>query len=258
MHRSRFLLLASIVVLAAVVRVAPYLIANLGLADAAVFSRAFDKQVVTRAIASMGVTDADEFAAVLWNFSPITALFLFGGAYISDRRWAYIAPLAAMFVSDVGIGLLRGDMSQGLHPIIPAMYGSYLVIAWMGIQLRKIRSNLPGAGQQPEDGSRARRWQATLLYLAAVAGSGIAGEVVFFAVTNFATWVVQTGYYPHTPAGLVTCYLAGIPFFKHALISTPVFAVALFGGCALAENWFPALKPNTLEAARQSQPVATA
>src|SRR5450755_4766819 len=101
MPKPRFLLLTALILLAATVRVTPYVLENLGL------------------------TDVTQFAAFLWNFSPLTALFLLGGASFAQRRWAYLAPLAAIFLSDVAIGLLRHDMSQGLHEGIPAIYGSY-------------------------------------------------------------------------------------------------------------------------------------
>lgn len=244
MHKHRFLFLASFIILAALVRLAPWALADMGLTDTVLFERAFDKEVVNRAISGMGLTEAAQFAVVLWNASPLTALFLFVGARFTERRWAYIAPLAAIFLSDIGIGLLRRDMSQGLHAGIPAIYGSYLVIVWLGTQVRKIHDHFSRAGSGADQGATIPRWQAALISLAAAAGAGIAGEVVFYIVTNFATWVVQTGYYPHTTAGLVQCYAAGIPFFKHAVSSTPVFAVALFGGSALVESWFPVLKPN--------------
>jgi hypothetical protein len=230
MQKPRFLLLASIIVLAVSVRVAPYI------------------------LGVMGLTDVKQFAAFLWNFSPITALFLFGGAQFTQRRWAYLAPLAAIFISDVLIGLLLKDMSMGLHAGIPAIYGSYLVIVFLGTLLRKLQTYL-SSSTPLANGSPAPRWQTELLLLAAAAGSGIVGEMVFFAVTNFATWVIQTGYYPHTFAGLVQCYAAGIPFFKHAVTSTSIFTVALFGGVALAESWYPALKANSFAPAEPQQSV---
>ena len=231
MQKRRFLLFGSIIILAILVRVTPYVL---------------DK---------LGMTDVRQVAAFLWNFSPITALFLFGGAQFAQRRWAYPAPLVAIFISDVTIGILLKDMSQGLHPIIPAIYGSYLVIVWLGTQLRKMQEKLSSTAERPAVAAPGQRWRAELLFLLAVAGSGIAGEFVFFVVTNFATWVVQTGYYPHTADGLIQCYVAAIPFFKHAVTSTPVFAVALFGGSALAESWFPALKQNSLVPAETKQSV---
>ena len=35
-----------------------------------------------------------------------------------------------MLFSDVAIGLFLGDMSMGLHLIIPVIYGSYALIIW--------------------------------------------------------------------------------------------------------------------------------
>lgn len=38
------------------------------------------------------------------NFAPITAVALFGGAYFHDRRLAFLVPLCALFLSDLVIG----------------------------------------------------------------------------------------------------------------------------------------------------------
>ena len=48
------------------------------------------------------------------NFSPIEAVALFGGAYFAKRHWALLVPLAAMFLSDLVLGLLRRAAAQ-LH-----------------------------------------------------------------------------------------------------------------------------------------------
>ena len=42
------------------------------------------------------------------NFTPIGAVALFGGACLADKRLAFLVPLAAMFLSDLVIGLHRG------------------------------------------------------------------------------------------------------------------------------------------------------
>ena len=44
------------------------------------------------------------------NFSPIEAVALFGGAYFAKRHWALLVPLAAMFLSDIALGLLNGGI----------------------------------------------------------------------------------------------------------------------------------------------------
>src|SRR5260370_4744902 len=80
------------------------------------------------------------------NFTPIGAMALFGGACFADRRIAFIVPLAAMLLSDLAIGLLSGDMSLGLHRLIPAVYGTFGLIVFLGFWLRKRRTVLPVAG----------------------------------------------------------------------------------------------------------------
>ena len=48
--------------------------------------------------------------------------------------------------------------------------------------------------------------------------------------------------YPHDLTGLVTCYTAALPFFKHSLIGMAVYSTAMFGGFALLEQRVPALQ----------------
>ena len=50
------------------------------------------------------------------------------------------------------------------------------------------------------------------------------------------------GLYPKTGAGLAACYVAGIPFFWNTLAGDAMYATLLFGGFALAERFFPALR----------------
>jgi hypothetical protein len=42
--------------------------------------------------------------------------------------------------------------------------------------------------------------------------------------------------YPHTAAGLGSCYVAGLPFYGNDLISTGIFATAFFGIPALVTH----------------------
>lgn len=140
------------------------------------------------------------------NFTPVGAMALFGGACLADRRLALLVPLAAIFLSDLVIGL---------HVLIPVVYGSFAVNVLLGRWLRSRR---------------------TLVNTAAVA---LAGAVQFFVVTNFACWLL---WYPHTAEGFAACYVAAIPFFQNTLMGDAVFATALFGGLAVAERGFPVLR----------------
>jgi len=128
------------------------------------------------------------------NVNPIVAIALFGGAYFADKRLAFIVPIFALFISDLIIGL---------HSTMWAVYGSFALIAVIGMYMKN-------------------RISFVSVPLAAVGSS-----VLFFVLTNFAVWL--TGWYPMTFDGLVTCYTMAIPFFRNSLISDVVFAAVLFG-----------------------------
>ena len=61
------------------------------------------------------------------NFAPIAGMALFGGAYL-NKRYALIAPLVAMFISDIFLGFHSGMLF---------VYGSFLIIGLLGVWLRK-------------------------------------------------------------------------------------------------------------------------
>jgi len=143
-----------------------------------------------------------------WNFTPVGATALFAGATLRDRRLAFLFPLLALFA---------GDLFVGFHKLMFVVYASFLLNVAIGFWLRDRRAI-------------ARISLATLL-----------GAVQFFLVTNFAVWQFLSGF-PHTPSGLLACYIAGIPLFWNTLAGDAFYATLLFGGYALAERVFPALR----------------
>jgi hypothetical protein len=74
-----------------------------------------------------------------------------------------------------------------------------------------------------------------------IAGAAVASSVLFFAVTNFGTWLTS-GMYPQTLSGLAACYVAAIPFFQNTLAGDLLFSALLFGGFALLERLVPMLR----------------
>lgn len=186
MGPRRYLLPAILVLLATTIRLIPYV------------------------LNAAGLVDISDPAGMPWNISPIGALCLFGGAQITDRRLAFAVPLLSLILSDIGIGLLMGDITFGLHPMIPVVYGCFGLMVLLGTWLRKSQSGL-----------------ATRIL--SICGAAVAGEVVFFVLTNFANWIE---YYPHTMDGLITCYNLAIPFFKKSLAGMFVYGTALFAGYA--------------------------
>jgi hypothetical protein len=150
------------------------------------------------------------------NVTPIAAVALFSGAYLADRRLAFFVPLAAVFVSDIILGFYGpGEMA--------AVYVSFAIVVALGLWLREKRSALR------------------------IGSAAIAASLLFFVITNFAVWAFGT-LYPKTGAGLIECYIAALPFFRHTLAGDLSYTLLLFGGFALLERNLPALRHNTVTA----------
>lgn len=138
------------------------------------------------------------------NFAPITAIALFGGMYF-DKRFAPILPLSALIISDYFLGFYTG---------IVWVYSAFLLVTLIGMLASKYKS------------------------FGTIAGSTLAGSLLFFVVTNYGVW--QSGIlYPLTPNGLLTCYAAAIPFFRNAIAGDLFYVAVLFGVYELVIKYLP-------------------
>jgi hypothetical protein len=158
------------------------------------------------------------------NFSPIGGIALFGAAYYGKRYWSYLIPLVAMFLSDLVInnviyhsffGGFTWFYSGALYT-----YGALLLIVLLGtLALGKIR--IPN-----------------------LIASALGASVIFYLVSNFGVWAStgMYGMYPRTMAGLMECYIAGLPFLQNLLAGDLVYTIALFGAFELIQYRFPALR----------------
>lgn len=142
-----------------------------------------------------------------WNFAPITAIALFGGTHL-PKQWAYSLPLVAMFLSDLVLGF---------HPEMPLVYLSFLLIVAIGQFVSQRKSFFR------------------------VTGAALVSSVLFFLLSNLGVWLVGA-FYPKTVDGLVTCYIAAIPFFQNTLIGDLLYTATLFGGFALLSRSWSALR----------------
>jgi len=143
------------------------------------------------------------------NFSPIAALALFAGAQFESRRWGLLAPLLALLLS---------DMFLGFHDLMWATYLGFFLISGLAIWLRD---------------SLKQSWLLRL-------SSAVAGTAIFFVVSNFGVWL-QSGLYEASVSGLISCYLAAIPFLDNSLMGDVFFVVILFSAWELAEKRVPGL-----------------
>lgn len=142
------------------------------------------------------------------NFTPVMAMALLGGAYLTSKRAAFAVPLVAMLLSDLVIGP---------DHLLPLIYGCIVLTTCLGLVLRTRKGVLP------------------------VTAAALASSVLFFVVTNFGVWAFGS-LYPKTAQGLIACYVAAIPFFQNMLLGTLAYSAILFGGFTLAERTFPRLR----------------
>lgn len=134
----------------------------------------------------------------LGNFTAVLAVSLLGGAWIKRRELAILVPLAAVFATDLFLGL---------YPNMIFVYATYAVIALVGSFALKGKAT-------PKNGLR-------------LAGFGVGASLFFFLTTNFGAWLGNTAMYPQTFEGLMASYTAGIPFLRNTLLGTLAYGTVL-------------------------------
>ncbi len=151
------------------------------------------------------------------NFTPLGAMALFAGCYLSNRILALSLPLLAMLLSDA----LMGFNGWAYPEQTIVVYATFSLITLLGFTLRKNKSVLN------------------------IGAKSLFSSIIFFVTTNFAVWL---GGFFHKPelysldfAGLSTCYIAAIPFFDKTILSDLFYNALLFGGFYLLQLNVPSL-----------------
>jgi TctA family transporter len=129
------------------------------------------------------------------NFTPIAAMALFGGAYLGRKHLAFIVPFAAMFLS---------DLILGLHKDMWAVYLAFGVTVFIGTM---IRNNIKVFN---------------------VISASIISSVIFFLLTNFSAWL-SNPLYPRDFSGLMQSYIAGLAFFNNGTMGISFFLNEISG-----------------------------
>ena len=86
------------------------------------------------------------------NFSPVTAIALFGGLNFSDKRVAYSVPLVILFLSDLILGISLINLF---------VYTGFIIVVFLGTKIKSI--NL---------------------------GNIILSSFIFFLISNFGVWII--------------------------------------------------------------------
>ena len=134
------------------------------------------------------------------NITPVTALALLGGAYVSNRALAVALPVLAMILSDLYLGF---------HSTVGFVYGAVAFIALCSSRISKNQGNW-------------RQWGL----------ASLASSLLFFVVTNFGVWLMDS-LYEKTALGLAQCYLMAIPFLGTQIIGDLFYTGLLFASIEL-------------------------
>lgn len=131
-----------------------------------------------------------------WNMTPVAAATIFAGVKLG-KRYAVIVPLLAMLLGDLVIGFYDWHM-------LVVVYASMLTVGVAAFLTREKRG------------------------VSAFLARPFAASVFFFLTTNAAVCFFGT-MYPHSGAGLIASYVAGLPFFARDLMGNLLYTSLFFG-----------------------------
>jgi hypothetical protein len=143
-----------------------------------------------------------------FGFAPQIAMAIFAGAIVKDKKWAFLLPIASMFLSD----LLYEVLYQYNIVEIKGFYSGQLInyVLFTGLTVFGFFVN-------------SRKPFSILL-------ASVAAPSVYFLLSNFMVWIGGGGLYrPKTFDGLIMCYNDGLPFYKTSIMATVAFSAILFG-----------------------------
>lgn len=139
-----------------------------------------------------------------YNVTPLAGAAIAAGAVFSSPLVAASVPVAALAISNLalpGYGLSGGGF------VMSAVI--YAAIAWPVLMGGMVRNGR----------------------LVTVVGGALASSLVFFLSTNFAHWCLSNDY-PHTVPGLLSCFAAGLPFYRWMPVGDVAWSLAFMGGLA--------------------------
>lgn len=153
------------------------------------------------------------------NMAPIAAIALFSGAYFVKKQWAFAITFLALFLSDFALQIqywVGAREFAGFYPNMIFVYGAIAMVLGIGLLIKNRVNPLT------------------------VLGGAVGGSMLFYLVSNFGVWLMGT-MYTKTFAGLMECYVAGIPFYRGTLFGDVIYSAILFGAFGLIlqskETW---------------------
>ncbi len=161
-----------------------------------------------------------------YNFTPLVAISLFGGAMLQNKWQAFVIPIAAYLISDLVFFLIGGTGFYGISQLF--VYGAMLLVTALGTTMGKPKA-------------------------LKVLGYSIGGSAIFWIVSNLGVYFGSkiSGAIEFEPGlTLGMTYLRALPFyntysnelFLGAFAGDLFYTSVLFGVFALLQKSYPALR----------------
>lgn len=130
-----------------------------------------------------------------FNFTPVAAMALYGGAKGRNTLFSFALPLMVMLVSDILLMTFVYPSEGSLLSYFSSktalgVYLSFAAITGIGLLLK------------------------TKASVNRIVAASLASSLLFYGVSNFFTWM-GSPFYPQNISGLTACYAAGIPFYNN-------------------------------------------
>ena len=153
------------------------------------------KQKIIIALVLVVLAVITRFMPHLWNFTALTAAALFAGNYLGPK-YAIGVVFFSMLLSDLFLGFYD-------FKLMFVVYGSFALVGL-------IPSLIKGKG------------------MTRVFGMSLIGSTLFFLLTNWAVWYLGVMYSPDF-SGLLSSLVAGIPFYRNAILGDLWYTGVFFG-----------------------------
>jgi len=156
-----------------------------------------------------------------WNFTPIAAMALFGGVFFRNKFMAFAVTILSLLLSDVlTIVFINSNFTNIPQYLFSlgelSILTGFILTVIIGIMISRKTSVLT------------------------VIGASLLSSILFFLLTNLAVWN-NDPIYTHNINGLISCYVAGIPFFRNEIIGDLFYSGVLFGSFYFMRMKFPVL-----------------
>jgi hypothetical protein len=156
-----------------------------------------------------------------YGFPPQLAMAVFAGAIIKNRKLSFLMPLFSMLISDLLFEALYRSGLGNTPGFYEGQWINYLLLCSLTVFGFWIKGF---------------KWTNIL-------AASVAAPTFYFLASNFVVWAGGGGFgRAKTFAGLMQCYIDGLPFYYASLAATVVFSALFFGCYYVFAKMSPAVK----------------